>query len=189
MEGSIDNNASGDIKVQGFRELSNLIRKLDKNINKDNVWKSIWKKVGKPAQADAQSAAPRAKRKIPYPPSIKRSLFKKTKVGKYIYPGTLQESIGFFRTKSSKDYNGMYLGPRVKGKFRQEKGGYFGAWVEYGGSVKFFGEHIGKDQPFMALAFKMNKVQMLSNTFKEGEKVVNTYIKRFINKTKKNKKK
>ena len=88
MEGSIDNNASGDIKVQGFRELSNLIRKLDKNINKDNVWKSIWKKVGKPAQADAQSAAPRAKRKIPYPPSIKRSLFKKTKVGKYIYPGT-----------------------------------------------------------------------------------------------------
>ena len=184
MEGSIDNNASGDIKVQGFRELSNLIRNLDKNINKDNVWRSIWKKVGKPAQDDAQGAAPRAKRKIPYPPSVKHSLFKETTIGKYIYPGTLKESIGFFRTKSSKDYNGMYLGPRVKGKFKKEKGGYFGAWVEYGGSVKFFGEHTGNDNPFMAFAFQMNKVQMLSNTFKEGHKIVNTYIKRYVNKTK-----
>ena len=78
----------------------------------------------------------------------------------------------------------MYLGPRVKGKFKKEKGGYFGAWVEYGGSVKFFGEHTGNDNPFMAFAFQMNKVQMLSNTFKEGHKIVNTYIKRYVNKTK-----
>tara|TARA_R110001606_G_scaffold68796_4_gene157136 strand:- start:6611 stop:7183 length:573 start_codon:yes stop_codon:yes gene_type:complete len=175
---------NNDIQVHGLKELDTLIKSLQKGINQDNVWRSVWKKVGKPALMEAQSKAPVSDKKIPYPPSVKKRLFRDNKVGKYIMPGTLKNSIGFFRTPSSKDYNGIYLGPRVKGRFKKEKGGYFGAWVEYGSDIKFFGKHFGKkDQPFMRDAFENNKVQMLTNTFKHGQKIVDQYIKRYVKRT------
>lgn len=151
-----------DIKVEGLKELRDLIIDLPKSINKYSVWKTIWKKIGKPALITAQAEAPVSKKDIPYPPN--KSLT--------IQRGTLKKSIGYFTTRSSKKYLGMYLGPRVKGKFQKNKGGYYGAWVEYGGEVRFFGEHTGRDNRFMEKAWKRNEVSMLTNLFKEGKKII-----------------
>ena len=151
-----------NIDIQGLKELNKLINDLPKSINKYSVWKGIWKKIGKPALNSASAGAPTAKKDIPYPPD--RS--------KMIQRGTLKKSIGFFTTRSSKKYLGMYLGPRVKGKFQRNKGGYYGAWVEDGGQVKFFGHTTGSDNRYMNNAWKQNNTRMLKDTLDEGKKII-----------------
>ena len=167
--------AGGGTKIMGMKELTDLINNLPRSINKYNEWKKVWRKVGKPAQQAAQGKIKDAKEAIPYPPN---------KTNK-IEPGTLRNSIQFFTTKATKDMLGMYLGPRVKGKYRGHRGGYYGAWLEYGGSVKFFGKYTSHDRKFLEPAFNLTKGSMMSTALKEGEAIAFKAIKKWERETKK----
>ena len=81
-----------------------------------------------------------------------------------------------YRTRASKQVYGGYVGPRVKGKFRKNKGGYFGAWVEYGHKIKHKGS-MTKDNPFMEKAFKSKSGTVMSNGFKDAEKIFVSAVK------------
>jgi len=52
-----------------------------------------------------------------------------------ITPGTLRKSIGIGRSKTSNNrlFSGFWVGPRVKGSFKDpEKGGWFAHFINYG---------------------------------------------------------
>ena len=64
-------------------------------------------------------------------------------------------------------------------KKQYSNSGFYGAWVEYGGEVKFGGKGFGKrSQPFMRPAFEETKVEMMNNALKDAETVVAKQIKR-----------
>ena len=111
---------------------------------------------------DVSSDTPIAKKDVVYPAD---SSLKITK-------GTLRDSIIFYRTKASKQpwIHGGYIGPRVKGKFRKNKGGYFGAWVEYGHKTGHKGKKT-EDNPYMERAWKSKNSVVLKDGFKEAEKI------------------
>ena len=88
--------------------------------------------VSKPLVKAAQEEAPIADRDIPYPANPSLTIKKET----------LKNSIGFFTTKAARKQFGGYVGPRVKGRFSKNKGGYFGAWIEYGDQVESIGRNI-----------------------------------------------
>ena len=94
-----------------------------------------------------------------------KPLIQKSKVIRFLQrTGQLKRSIGFFTTKSSRRYNGGYVGPRVKGAFAKRdktykgsnkkkiytKSGFYGAWLEYGNEVMFGGRGTGKAQEIYA---------------------------------------
>ena len=84
--------------------------------------------------------------------------------------GTLKKSIQFYRTRASRgDVHGAYIGPRVKGKFKKNKGGYYGAWVEYGHRTR--GGGMSKAFPFMEKAFNQTSGVVLENGFTDAEKI------------------
>ena len=167
------------VKIQGIKEIQQMFNDLPKQINQYNTWKALWRKIGKPALDDAKRLAPKLgdsrnvsskikKDGIPYPPNKSKRIAK----------GTLKKSIGFFTTRDTKEHLGLYLGPRVKKSYATNKGGYFGAWLEYGNEVMFFGKARGKAQRFMNPSWKNNRIKMLSNAFKEATEIVARAIKR-----------
>ena len=145
----------GNLKV-----IDNMFKQLPKQVNKEKVWLKFWRENSKPLVRAAKSKA--------------------QGLGG---TGQLAKSVGFFTTKSSRKYNGGYVGPRVKGAFRsKKKSGFYGAWVEYGGSVNFGGKGTGKDQPWMADAWNSAHRQCVTNGMRDAEKVfikaVKTHEKR-----------
>lgn len=162
------------VDVQGIKEISQMFAQLPKQVNEDAVWGRFWKKVTVPLLTAAEKNAPIAEKDVPYPPD------KSLKIKR----GTLKDSLKFYRTKASKgDIHGGYIGPRVKGKFKKNKGGYFGAWVEYGHKMKKGGTT--KANPFMEKSFREKSGSVLSNGFKDAEKIFDSALKRHENRLKK----
>ena len=173
------------VQLNGIREVQALFKQLPKQLNnkqKDKEWAKMWKKVTKPLVQEAQNKAPelgdsKNVRKKTIEQGVKYPSNKSVTIKK----GQLKKSIGWFRTKASRKM-GMgsgYIGPRVKGTYRKEKGGYYGAWVHYGSEVKHFGQFTSKDIPYMAEAFKMKGGSVMASAFPEAEKIVKRAMKKF----------
>lgn len=171
--GSADNIS---VEVMGLKEISEMFEKLPKQVSRKATWTKFWRDVSKPLVRAAWQEAPVADKDIPYP----------SDPSKLITKGTLKKSIGFFTTKASREHFGGYVGPRVKGRFKEHKGGYFGAWLEYGDEVKFFGKHKGKADPFMAEAWEKGYKQVLSGGMKSAEKIFKRALKSHERRLKKN---
>ena len=153
--------AQPTIKLQGAKEIANMFGDLPKQIKQYNLWKALWRKVGKNALEEAKSKVP-----------------KKT--------GRLKNSLGFFTTRKTKNFMGLYLGPRVKGAYKSGgKSGYYGAWIEYGDEVMFFGKGKGKAQKYMQPAWDNNKIPMTQKAFKEATEIAAKAIKRHEKRMKK----
>ena len=153
--------AEPTFKIQGAKEIADMFGKLPKQINQYNVWKALWRKIGKPALNDAQSKVP-----------------EKT--------GRLKNSLGFFTTRKTKNFMGLYLGPRVKVAFRsKEKSGFYGAFIEYGDEVMFGGKGVGKAQKYMKPAWNTNKMPMTQKALKEATEIAAKAIKRHEKRLKK----
>jgi len=155
------------IELKGINEINKMFMQVPKQVAQYKIWTKFWRKITRPLVKAAQDNAPIAKKDIKYPPK-KSNIIKR---------GTLKKSIGFFQTKASKEFLGGYVGPRVKGKFSKNRGGYYGAWVEYGSEVKHFGKHFAKDQPFMQDAWKSKHHEVLENGFKDAEIVFERVMK------------
>ena len=165
------------VKAEGLKEIDQMFRELPKDVNSVLIWGQFWKKVSKPLLEAAQKNAPIANKDIPYPPD--KSLM--------IEKGTLKKSLIFYRTSASrkKDVHGAYVGPRVKGKYKKNKGGYFGAWVEYGHEMVH--GKTSKANPFMATAFMEKSQSVLATGFKDAENIFVKAVKRHEKKMAKNK--
>jgi len=178
--------ATGQIKLQGAKEIEQMFGDLPKQIKQYNLWKALWRKIGKPAESKAKSLAPKlGDSKKSSPLTVVRGVVYPPNHSKRIAKGTLKKSIGFFTTRDSKNHLGIYLGPKVKGKFKKNKGGYYGAWLEYGNEVMHFGKYKSRATKFMEPAWNQNKVKMTSNAFKEATKIAASAIKRHEKRMKK----
>jgi len=155
------------VEAQGLKEIGQMFNGLPKRVNKDLVWGRFWKKVTVPMLKAAQANAPlldpgsTGRVGVSYPPDKSQTIAR----------GTLKKSIQFYRTRASKqkDIHGAYIGPRVKGKFKKNKGGYYGAWVEYGHRNR--DGSMSKKNPFMARAFSQTSGVVLKNGFTDAEKI------------------
>jgi hypothetical protein len=176
------------IKLQGAKEIADMFGKLSKDIGikQDLLWVRLWKKIAKPAMMDAKGLAPKlGDSKKSSPLTVVRGVTYPPDHSKRITKGTLKESIGFFRTRDSKNHLGIYLGPRLKGKFKKNKGGYYGAWLEDGDTTMFFGKYKGRATKFMDPAWNRNKISMTKNAFKGAEDIAAKAIKAHARKLKK----
>ncbi len=151
--------AQPQIKLQGAKEIARMFGALPKQLKQYNLWKALWKKIGKPALDEAKSKVP-----------------EKT--------GRLKNSLGFFTTRKTKNFLGLYLGPRVKGAFKN-KSGYYGAWIEYGDEVMFWRRGVGKAQKYMKPAWESNKTKMATSGLKEAAEVAARAIKSHENRLRK----
>ena len=155
------------VETRGISEILQMFDGLPKRVNKDAVWARFWKKVTKPMLTAAAANAPllKAGKKnrvgVSYPPD-------KTKT---ISRGTLKKSVKFYRTRASKDkhVHGAYIGPRVKGKFQKNKGGYYGAWVEYGHRNR--DGSMSESNNWMERAFMQTSGVVLEKGFTDAEKI------------------
>ena len=156
------------IKVE-TKEIERMFNQLPRQVNKDTIWGRYWRKVTKPLVQAAQNEAPIAKRDVPYPPDKSLKIVK----------GTLKKSIGFFRTRASKgDIHGAYVGARVKGKFKKNKGGYYGAWIgDYGADVMHFGKFKVAANMFMTRAWNAKGPTVNKDGVKEAEKIFDSAVK------------
>ena len=167
------------LKLQGAKEIADMFGALPKQIKQYNLWKALWRKIGKPALNQAQGLAPKLgdsgkasqvtqARGVVYPPDDSKRIAK----------GTLKKSIGFYTRRDSKHHLGMYLGPRVKGAYAKNKGGYYGAWLEFGNEVMHFGKYKSRATKFMAPAWEGNKIKMTQSAFSKAGNIVAKAIKR-----------
>ena len=154
------------VEAKGIKEIMQMFNGLPKRVNKDLVWGRFWKKVTKPMLTAAAAGAPlldpgtTGRVGVSYPPDKSLTISR----------GTLKKSIQFYRTRASRgDVHGAYIGPRVKGKFKKNKGGYYGAWVEYGHRTR--GGGMSKAFPFMEKAFNQTSGVVLENGFTDAEKI------------------
>ena len=152
-----------------IKAIEAIFQELPKEVNKDAVWVKLWKKQTQPLVEAAKRNAPTADKDIKYPRGGGKSTIKK---------GTLKNSIGVFRTRASKDIHGIYIGPRVKGRFAKEKGGWYGAFVEYGSEVKHYGKFYGEDNPFMKKAWDEKSITVIDGATKEALKLFESAAKR-----------
>lgn len=144
-----------EVNPANVRDIERMFKELPKQVDKRKVWLKFWRENSKPLIRGAKQTA---------------SALGGT--------GQLAKSIGFFTTKKSRQYHGGYVGPKVKGAFKsKEKSGYYGAWVEYGGSVMFGGKGTGRDQQWMLKAFNANKNSVLANGMKDAEKIFGRALK------------
>ena len=155
------------VEAKGIKEIMQMFNGLPKRVNKDLVWGRFWKKVTKPmltaAEANAPLLKPPSRKDVSYPPDKSQTIAR----------GTLKKSIQFYRTRASRgDVHGAYIGPRVKGKFKKNLGGYYGAWVEYGHRNR--DGSMSKPNPFMQRAWNQKHGVVLADGFSEAEKI---YIK------------
>lgn len=178
------------VEAQGVKEIQKMFKDLPKQVKIDSVWGSFWRKNTKPLQKAAAAGAPKAKGDIPYPPDYKKwresgPAPSAKYTGPMITKGTLAASIKFFRTRASKgDAHGAYIGPRVKGKFKKNKGGYFGAWVEYGHKLFHKGK-MSEANPFMQKAFAAKSGAVLSSGLKDAEEIFVKAVKKHENRMQK----
>jgi hypothetical protein len=156
-----------EVDKENIRRIMALFNNLPKKVSKDAVWGRFWKKVTVPMLESAVKKAPLLKRGttgrvgVSYPPNPELTIAR----------GTLKKSIKFYRTRASKgDVHGGYIGPRVKGKFKKNKGGYYGAWVEYGHKITHTGG-MSEANPFMEKAFQATSSTVLANGFSDAEKI------------------
>ena len=155
------------VEVKGIREITEMFKDLPRQVNKDLVWGRFWKKVTVDLLTAAEDEAPlldpgtTGRVGVSYPPDKKLTISR----------GTLKKSVKFYRTRASKDphVHGAYIGPRVKGKFQKNKGGYFGAWVEYGHRNR--DGSMSKPNNWMERAFMQTSGTVLNDGFSEAEKV------------------
>ena len=154
------------VEAKGIKEITQMFKGLPKRVNKDLVWGRFWKKVTLPMLTAAAAGAPlldpgsTGRVGVSYPPDKSLTISR----------GTLKKSIQFYRTRASRgDVHGAYIGPRVKGKFQKNKGGYYGAWVEYGHRIR--GGGMSKAFPFMEKAFNQTSRVVLENGFTDAEKI------------------
>ena len=159
-----------------------MFNQLPRQVNKDTIWGRYWRKVTKSLLKEAQNQAPllkpgkKGRIGVPYPPDKSKTIGR----------GTLKKSIGFFRTRESKgDIHGAYVGPRVKGKFAKNKGGYYGAWVEFGDQVMHFGKFKSEGNPFMKRAWNAKGMSVSQNGIKEAEKIFDSAVKSHTKRMKK----
>ena len=152
------------VETKGIKEITQMFKELPNRVNKDLVWGRFWKKVTVPLLDAAIAEAPVADKDVVYPPNKSLTIAR----------GTLKKSLKFYRTRASKakDVHGGYIGPRVKGKFKKNMGGYYGAWVEYGHRKK--GGGMTKPNAFMMRAWNQKNAVVLADGFSEAEKI---YIK------------
>jgi hypothetical protein len=147
-----------------------MFRELPKQVNKTLIWGRFWKKVTVPLVEAAKREAPLLNPKtnskssrigVSYPPDESLTIAR----------GTLKKSIQFYRTRASrrKDVNGAYVGPRVKGKFKKNMGGYYGAWVEYGHKNR--DGSMSKPNPWMMRAFQAKSQSVLATGFEDAEDI------------------
>jgi hypothetical protein len=174
------------IKVE-TKEIERMFNQLPRQVNKDTIWGRYWRKVTKSLLKESESQAPIAKKDIPYPPAYKKRARGKKYTGPMIKKGTLKKSMQFFRTRASKgDIHGAYVGPRVKGKFAKNKGGYYGAWIgDFGGDVMHFGKFRSKANKFMSRAWKAKGMSVSQNGIKEAEKIFDSAVKSHTKRMKK----
>ena len=157
-----------EIDKQNMKDIMALFNNLPNRVNKDSIWGRFWKKVTVPMQKAAESKAPILKPGktgrvgVAYPPDKSLTIAR----------GTLKKSIQFYRTRASKQkgVHGAYIGPRVKGKFKKNKGGYFGAWVEFGHRIAHKG-NMSEAIPFMEPAFKQTSGTVLKNGMADAENI------------------
>lgn len=169
------------VEVKGIREITQMFKDLPRQVNKDLVWGRFWKKVTVPLLTAAENEAPLLKPGatgrvgVSYPPNKKLTISR----------GTLKKSLKFYRTRASKQkgVHGEYIGPRVKGKFKKNKGGYFGAWVEYGHRNR--DGSTSKPNPFMQRAWNQKSGSVLSNGFSEAEQIFIKANRAHVNRLKK----
>ena len=141
-------------KIEGAKEIANMFGDLPKQIKQYNLWKALWRKVGKDALEEAKSKVPKD-------------------------TGRLRDSLAFFTTRKTKNFMGLYLGPRVKGAYRTKgKSGFYGAFIEYGDEVMFYGKGKGKAQKYMQPAWDNHKIRMTKNAFTEAIDITAKAIKR-----------
>ena len=178
---------SVSVEARGLKEINQMFNELPKQVNKTLIWGRFWKKVSEPLKQAAQNNAPLLK-----PASRKNVSYPRTKEEKQegvknlkIARGTLKKSVQFYRTRASKrkDVNGGYVGPRVKGKFKKNKGGFYGAFVEYGHRKR--GGGMTKANPWMAKAFEEKSGSVLSDGFSEAEKIFIKANRAHVNRLKK----
>lgn len=178
------------MKMEGMKEIREMFRQVPRQVEEDSIWAKFWRENTKPLVRAAKEEAPIAKKDIPYPSqglvsSLRNADIAKEDGGLFIKKGTLKESIGFFRTKASKQYMGGYVGPRVKGKYKGPRGGYFGAWVEYGDEVMHYGKFKSKGNRFMHRAWARANQSVLTSGFKDAEKIFAKIMKSHERKMKK----
>ena len=168
------------VEARGIREINQMFNQLPKQVNKTLIWGRFWKKVSEPLKEAAQNNAPLLK-----PASRKNVSYPRTKGEKQegaknltIARGTLKKSVQFFRTRASrrKDVNGGYVGPRVKGKFKKNMGGFYGAFVEYGHRKR--GGGTTKPNNWMERAFREKSESVLATGFKDAEDIFVKAVKR-----------
>ena len=149
------------VEKDNIRAIMAMFDGLPKRVSKDAVWGRFWKKVTIPMLNAAIAEAPEADKDVVYPPDKSLTIAR----------GTLKKSLKFYRTRASKqkDVHGGYIGPRVKGKFKKNLGGYYGAWVEYGHRKR--GGGMTKPNPYMARAFSQTSGVVLQNGFSDAEKI------------------
>ena len=153
--------AEATFKIQGAKEIANMFGALPKQIKQYNLWKALWRKVGKDALEEAKSRVPKD-------------------------TGRLRDSIRFFTTRRTKKFMGIYFGPRYKGVYKsKEKSGFYGAFIEYGDEVMFYGKGKGKAQKYMKPAWDNNKIAMTRNAFTEAIDIAAKAIKRHETRMKK----
>tara|TARA_Y100001972_G_scaffold114696_1_gene150571 strand:+ start:198 stop:707 length:510 start_codon:yes stop_codon:yes gene_type:complete len=152
-----------NIKVLGTKELNDMFLQLPKQIKINSVWQKFWRRNSKPFIKAAKSNLNSLKGQ--------RGLSDKKRTN------TLKKSIGYFTTKKSRKFMGGFVGPRVKGRFRNEKSGFYGAWVEYGGEVKFGGKGFGENQPYFETAWNSTYLQITQNAMKDAEFIIAKAIK------------
>ena len=155
---------SVSVEARGLKEVGQMFNQLPNRVKKDLIWGRFWKKVSVPLLDAAIQEAPVADRDVVYPPDNKLKIAR----------GTLKESLILFRTKASKQkgVHGAYIGPRVKGKYKKNMGGYYAAWVEYGHRKRGGGMTTPND--FMQRAWNQKHGVVLADGFSEAEKI---YIK------------
>ncbi len=152
-----------EVDPGNLRAIDKMFKQLPKQVDKNKVWVKFWRENSKPLVRAAKANAQQLRGKG---------------------HDQLAKSVGFFTTKSSRKYNGGYVGPRVKGVFSKPdkntgkgKSGYYGAWVEYGGDVNFGGKGKGKNQPWMADAWSSAHQQCVSNGMRDAEKIFARAVK------------
>ena len=169
------------VETKGIKEITQMFKELPRQVNKDAVWGRFWKKVTVPLLTAAIQEAPvlnpgsTGRVGVSYPPDKSLTIAR----------GTLKKSLKFYRTKASKakDVHGAYIGPRVKGKFKKNMGGYYGAWVEYG--HRNTDGSMSKPNAFMMRAWNQKSGSVLSNGFTEAEQIFIKANRAHVNRLKK----
>jgi HK97 gp10 family phage protein len=166
-----------NIKIANQQSIVELFEGLEKGVNKTNTWQKFWRLNVKPFIRAAQAKAPESK--------IGDHTFKFQSGKKTIKKGTLKKSIGYFTTSTRRKALGGYVGPRVKRQFKDEKGGWYGNFVEWGSEVRHFGrmnKYAGKK--FMQPAFEQEKHTVLNNSMNDAVKIFEREAKRWAKRTK-----